>query len=200
MFSLSRIWPWVARPHHLSGPGTSRSAVRTHLGTPNSFGAGGGRCRLVAMTVTSAHPHFSELPGLGGDVDRALDPRGHNLRNNLCVSDRSCFSHANQRIAVQESGQQDKTEVIRSAVRYGVSATIPRHVDNARLRSPPRQDKRGVDLISDTLPFGRLWYGEPNAINYAQFFSRSHDAVIRVCDAAGNVIEIHKQGAQFKEW
>jgi hypothetical protein len=27
----------------------------------------------------------------------------------------------------------------------------------------PRKDKRGVDLISDVLPFGRLWYGEPNA-------------------------------------
>jgi hypothetical protein len=25
----------------------------------------------------------------------------------------------------------------------------------------PRKDKRGVDLISDALPFGRLWYGEP---------------------------------------
>jgi hypothetical protein len=23
----------------------------------------------------------------------------------------------------------------------------------------PRKDKRGVDLISDALPFGRLWYG-----------------------------------------
>ena len=28
----------------------------------------------------------------------------------------------------------------------------------------PRKDKRGVDLISDVLPFGRLWYGEPDAI------------------------------------
>ena len=28
----------------------------------------------------------------------------------------------------------------------------------------PRQDKRGVDLISDVLPFGRLSYTEPNAI------------------------------------
>jgi hypothetical protein len=27
-----------------------------------------------------------------------------------------------------------------------------------------RRDHRGVDLISDVLPFGRLWYGEPNAI------------------------------------
>jgi hypothetical protein len=26
----------------------------------------------------------------------------------------------------------------------------------------PRKDNRGVSLISDTLPFGRLWYGEPN--------------------------------------
>ena len=28
----------------------------------------------------------------------------------------------------------------------------------------PRKDKRGVDLISDALPFGRQWYREPNAI------------------------------------
>ena len=55
----------------------------------------------------------------------------------------------------------------------------------------PRSDKRGVNLISDVLPFGRLWYGEPdvisNAIRYAKFYSRSHDAVIRVYDAACNV-------------
>jgi hypothetical protein len=31
----------------------------------------------------------------------------------------------------------------------------------------PREDKRGVDLISDALPFGRLWNGEPNAISDA---------------------------------
>jgi hypothetical protein len=29
----------------------------------------------------------------------------------------------------------------------------------------PRSDKRGVDLISDVLPFGRLWYGQPEAIS-----------------------------------
>ena len=28
-----------------------------------------------------------------------------------------------------------------------------------------RKDKRGVNLISDALPFGRLWYGEPDAIS-----------------------------------
>src|SRR5438034_4786113 len=46
----------------------------------------------------------------------------------------------------------------------------------------PRKDHRGFDLISDALPFGRLWYGEPNAISnavdYAKFRSRSDDAVI----------------------
>jgi hypothetical protein len=30
-----------------------------------------------------------------------------------------------------------------------------------------------------------LWYGEPNAIGYAKYYSRSHDAVIRVYDEAG---------------
>src|SRR5439155_3906833 len=31
----------------------------------------------------------------------------------------------------------------------------------------PRKDHRGVDLISDVLPFSRLWYGEPNAVSHA---------------------------------
>ena len=50
----------------------------------------------------------------------------------------------------------------------------------------PRKDKRGVDLISDALPFGRLWYDGPNAvgnaIGYAEHYSRSHDAAIHVYD------------------
>jgi hypothetical protein len=66
----------------------------------------------------------------------------------------------------------------------------------------PRKDKRGVDLISDALPCGRLWYGEPNAVNnavgYAMHCSRSHDAVIRVYDDAGNVIETHETPVSSK--
>ena len=31
----------------------------------------------------------------------------------------------------------------------------------------PHSDKRGVDLFSDVLPFGRLWYVEPNAVSNA---------------------------------
>ncbi len=71
------------------------------------------------------------------------------------------------------------------------AATRPNHV----YQVCSRRDGRGVDLISDALPFGRLWYGEPgaisNAIGYAKFRSRSHDAVIRVYDEAGDVIGEH---------
>jgi hypothetical protein len=44
------------------------------------------------------------------------------------------------------------------------------------------------DLVSDRLAFG-----------YAKFYSRSHDAVIRVYDDAGNLIETHEQTGEFKE-
>ena len=44
-------------------------------------------------------------------------------------------------------------------------------IHNYEVRS--RKDHRGVDLISDALPFGRLWYDGPgailsNAIGYAR--------------------------------
>jgi len=65
----------------------------------------------------------------------------------------------------------------------------------------PRKDKRGFDLISDALPFDRLWYAEPDAIRkavgYAKFFSRSHLVVIRVFDESGTVIETHEHGGDF---
>jgi hypothetical protein len=70
--------------------------------------------------------------------------------------------------------------------------TSSQHVYEIR----PRADKRGVDLISDALRFGSLWYAGPNAVSnaigYAKFYSRSHDAVIRVYDEAGNVIDTHE--------
>src|SRR5215470_2886470 len=51
----------------------------------------------------------------------------------------------------------------------------PQRAADARLRSPTRKDKRGVDLISDVLPFGRLWYNGPNAaanaIGYGMHYS-----------------------------
>jgi hypothetical protein len=39
----------------------------------------------------------------------------------------------------------------------------------------PRKDG-GVDLISDVLPFGRLWYDKSDhAIGYAMHYSGSHE-------------------------
>jgi len=35
-----------------------------------------------------------------------------------------------------------------------------------------RKDKRGVILISDALPFGRLWYAESNAMSNAIRFEK----------------------------
>jgi hypothetical protein len=39
-----------------------------------------------------------------------------------------------------------------------------------------------------------------NAIGYAMHSNRSHDAVIRGYDDAGNVIETHEHKGDFKEW
>jgi hypothetical protein len=70
--------------------------------------------------------------------------------------------------------------------------TISTHVYEIR----PRADHHGVDLISDALRFGSLWYAGPkaisNAVDYAKFYSRSHDAMIRVYDEAGKVIGFSK--------
>jgi hypothetical protein len=84
--------------------------------------------------------------------------------------------------------------------RYRLPSDQTQHVYEVR----PRKDNRGVDLISDALPFGKLWYAEPNAISnaigYAKFRSRSQHAVIRVFDESGTVIETHEQAGDFKEW
>jgi hypothetical protein len=65
------------------------------------------------------------------------------------------------------------------------------------------RDYRYRSLAASKL-FGRFCYGDAdaitNAIGYAKFFSRSHHAVIRVFDEAGNVIETHEHGGDFKEW
>ena len=67
----------------------------------------------------------------------------------------------------------------------------------------PRNDHRDVDLISDVLPFGQLWYGERNAIenavDYPKFYSRSHKSVIRVYDDTGKLIEVHRHKGDFVE-
>jgi predicted transcriptional regulator len=69
------------------------------------------------------------------------------------------------------------------------------------MKSARAKINAAVGLISDALRFGRLWYTEiPHAIGYAKFHSRSHDAVIRVYDEAGSVIETHEHKGDFREW
>jgi hypothetical protein len=77
----------------------------------------------------------------------------------------------------------------------------PQHVYEVR----PRKDHRGVDLISDALPFGCfvVWRAGRELATQSttpDFTARSHDAVIRVYDEAGNVIETHEHKGDFKEW
>ena len=78
-------------------------------------------------------------------------------------------------------------------------STTPVHVYEIR----PRADKCGFDLISDALPYSPLWYRGLNAISdaigHAKFRSRSNDAVIRVYDVTGHVIETHEHKGDFKE-
>ena len=75
--------------------------------------------------------------------------------------------------------------------------TSSQHVYEVRRRN----DRRGVDLISDALPFGRLWYEDASAaVDYARHSSRSHDAVIRVYDEAGNVIETVRAWTKPRKW
>jgi hypothetical protein len=56
-----------------------------------------------------------------------------------------------------------------------VSAVALKHCEKYPVHAyevRPRKDRRGVDLISDALPFGRLWYngrkpyfGDPDCFN-----------------------------------
>jgi len=41
---------------------------------------------------------------------------------------------------------------------------------------------------------------QKSIFGYPKSYSRSHDAVIRVYDAAGNVIAAHEHKGDFKEW
>jgi hypothetical protein len=63
----------------------------------------------------------------------------------------------------------------------------------------PRKDYRGFDLVSEALPFGRLWYLDADAaITYAKFYSRSHRAEIRTLDSTGSVIRVESWIGDFR--
>jgi hypothetical protein len=73
-------------------------------------------------------------------------------------------------VRYRKSGRESRDE----------NAEIQRRFESVR----PRKDRRGFDLISEALPFGRLWYdAQGAAIGYAKFYSRSQAAEVRVSPA-----------------
>jgi hypothetical protein len=62
----------------------------------------------------------------------------------------------------------------------------------------PRQDREGIDLISELFLYGPIWYAGPdavrNAIAYAKYrsHSRSQRAIIRVLDDSGALVQMHE--------
>jgi hypothetical protein len=55
-------------------------------------------------------------------------------------------------------------------------------IDCAHYEIRQHKDKRGFDLISDVLPFGRLWYGEPDAVTVRRIREVSQ-SIIPCCDS-----------------
>jgi hypothetical protein len=61
----------------------------------------------------------------------------------------------------------------------------------------PHKSGDGVDLISDRLRYGPIWYAGPDAVRYAVAYakyrslSRSQRAKIHVLDDFGAVIQTH---------
>jgi hypothetical protein len=73
---------------------------------------------------------------------------------------------------------------------------LPTHLYEVR----PRKDKRGFDLLSDALPFGRLWYQAAEAaVGYAEFYSRSKDIEILIFNETGALVEARKCRGEFVE-
>jgi hypothetical protein len=55
-------------------------------------------------------------------------------------------------------------------------------------------------LTSEMLPWGRLQYGGPNAVEnavgYAKFFSGAHETEVTVFDAKGEVVAVNRWDAR----
>src|SRR5215831_17001888 len=76
--------------------------------------------------------------------------------------------------------------------------TPPIHVYEVRRR----KDKRGVDLISDVLPFSRLCMGEPNGINnavgYAILVTRRGFVSSLFCVLLGHVFALPRRAVKAR--
>ena len=67
----------------------------------------------------------------------------------------------------------------------------------------PRKDRRGVDLVSDALPFGSIWYSGPNATenaaSYAAFCAGGKPAVVKMFNSAGELLRIVEHAADARQ-
>src|SRR5205814_6641392 len=87
--------------------------------------------------------------------------------------------------------QSGNKNVIRGASEWG----------QCTWKGPPAQDKRGVNLRSEALPFSRLWYDRdgtchetPSATRSSTVAHTSHDSCLR---CAYYVIETHEHTGEF---
>ena len=149
-------------------------------------GGRGDRCASLAAIdgcTDSDHCVFRDEVLTAESTACAVDTGAASSRGARCT----CAGLLTQ--VVKESVTRRRSQPLADAM------TSPQHVYEVR----PRKDKRGVDLISDALPFGGLWYLDARpAISYAKFRSRSHHAVIRVYDGTGeSMIETHEHAGDL---
>jgi len=113
-------------------------------------------CRFCRMDCSKHDSHAdSEMPNVSGYLHRTLDwDRAFDLGRDLSASIAlNCLRRVDSVSRCEKRASPDVYEV------------------------QPRKDHRGVNLISDALSFGRLWYGEPDAVTNAsttQSFSAGH--------------------------
>jgi len=61
--------------------------------------------------------------------------------------------------------------------------------------------RRRVQLLNGFPPYSvTMIEGATIVIRLLEFYSRSHDAVVRVYDDAGNVIKTLEHAGDFKDW
>ena len=152
---------------------------------------------------------------INGDYVKAeAETRGESWHHLIGLED----VHANDRsdILLTLEGSKDALEIARdsesSVGRVGERITYPYKMISAMVETIAEDESSNAqyedenisksisrDKPSTAVTKLRLTWESQDAIEYAQFYSRSHDAVIRVYDDAGNVLETHEHTGDFKE-
>jgi len=206
----------------------NRFKRRTHNSTRSASHELRPRKNECGVNLISDAPPFGRLWYDGPDaISNAVDGAKFYSRSHLAWRDylwqRSCAvskiispkgSPVMKTLAQRRRNVVDLTKRARGVLKASINLVQQRWAKPNRLKDStssihiyeirPRADKHGFDLSSDALPYSPLWYRGPNAIRdaigCATHRSRSHDAVIHVYDAAGNVIETHEHKGDFREW